>query len=362
MNQNESLLDLLILLYKWRKKIFLGTLLSAIIAAVVSLFLPNYYQANTLFYAASPDLAQPMGSTLEKRIYGSDSDLDRLFSIAQSNEVKYYLAEKFKLYDHYKIDTTNNKAKQKMLLKLEKLYKTNKTKYDAISLVIEDTDPELAAIMANDVRDHINNLSRDILKKSQWGLIKSLKDNIDKKNKEYALLTDSLYNIRSRHNIFNTASQGEAYGSSIVSLEGKVQNLGAQVDLLKRINGPRDSINVLRAKLAGSTKQLEVLKTNIKDYNEGYPAIVNIERERKEFGNQLSYDKERLSKLEAVYYSDINAIHTMQEADVPVMKSRPKRSILVIGIALISFILLSLWVIIQDQYAKNNWRELLKNA
>ena len=55
-NQNESLFDLVVLLYKWRKHILGASFLAAVIAAGISLALPNYYEASTQFYAASPDL------------------------------------------------------------------------------------------------------------------------------------------------------------------------------------------------------------------------------------------------------------------------------------------------------------------
>ncbi|NNK90671.1 MAG: hypothetical protein HKO89_08705, partial [Saprospiraceae bacterium] len=332
MNQNESLLDIFVLLYKKRRRILIASFLVAFITAAVSLLLPNYYEASTLFYAASPDLAQPV-SIDDRKIYGSDSDLDRLFSIAQSNELKSYLISEFDLYDHYEIDSTSKKGKEKLLLKLGKLYNTKKTRYDAIDLAVEDTDPAFAADMANQARARVNDLAMKLIRNSQKAVIAGLKKSVADKTTYLKFLNDSLYNLRKRHNIFNTASQGEAYGTSIVSLEGKVQNLSSQVSLLKKLDGPVDSINVLAAKLAGTRNQLKTLKQNIKDYNEGYPSIISIEQERKEFNNQLLYDKERLSKLESAYSSDIEAVHVIQQAEVPVIKSRPKRSFLVIGAA-----------------------------
>ncbi len=360
-NQNESLLNLLVLLYKWKKQIILACIIAAVVSSGISLLLPNYYEANTVFYAASPDLVKSLRSE-DKRIYGSNTDLDRLLSIAQSTELRNYLFGEFKLYQHYKIDTSDSKAHQKLLLKFNKLYKTNKTKYDAISLSLEDTDPEFASLLANAAREKIDEIAQSIVKKSHLALITSAKENIKEKNKVYNQLSDSLFNVRQRHNIFNTQSQGEAFGTSMVQLNGRIQNLNAQIVHLKNVSGPIDSIQILQAKLSGYKKQFEGLNRDIKSYNEGYPDVINIERERKDFGSQLSFDKENLSQLEAIYNSSINAIHVVQKAEVPVIKSRPKRSILVIGITFLTFALMSLWVILLDQFKKNNWRDLFKNA
>lgn len=364
-NQTESLLDLIVLLYKWKKQILIATFLMALIAAGLSLLLPNYYKANTIFYPASPDLANPspLGNLPdEKNIYGNDHDIDRLLSIARSNEIFNYLIDSFNLYEHYEIDPDKAKAKYKLLLKLDKLYESKKTKFDAIQLSIEDKDPELSKKMTNATRDKIEEIAQGLIKKIQKNLIDSDLENVSQKQKLYKAIGDSLYYTRKKYNIFNTVSQGEAFGTSMVDLEGKIENYNARLSLLKTSSVPIDSIELMQAKLSGYQKQYQTLRKNIKDYNSGYPNILRFERELKDVGDQLNLDKERLKQLKAIHSSKINAIHIIEKAETPVIKSRPKRSFLVIGTAMLSFILMCLWVIIQDQLKKHNWRSKINEA
>ncbi len=365
MQKNDSLLDILVLLYKWKKHIIIATLLAAVITAGISLLLPNYYKSSTQFYAASPDLAKPTpigvgGNDL--RIYGSDEDIDRLLSISKSSAVMDYLISEFDLYTHYDIKLDSKDAKHKLLLKLNKLYETTKTKYDAISLSVEDKDVNLSAKMANAARNKIKEIAKNIIKESQVNLINSYKLNIDEKSKNLNALTDSLFRIRDRYNIFNTASQGETYGSSLVEITGKLENAKAQISYLSNSSGLQDSIRLLESKVSGYEKQLSGLKSNIKDYNNGYPFIITLERDIKEYGEQLSISTERLKQLQSAYESDFSTIHLIEKAEVPVYKSRPKRSIIVIGMALLTFVIASLWVILLDQFNKNNWKEEFRNA
>ena len=365
MNQNESLLDIVVLLYKWRKRILLGTLIAGIVTALISLTLDNYYKSSTLFYAASPDMTRPLpigDAAHYTRIYGNGEDLDRLLSIAKSNTVNNYLIEEFNLYDHYEIDSTSLKGKSKMLLKLGKLYSINKTKFDAINLAVEDKDPKMAAQMANAARIKIEGLAQALIKNSQKVLLDSYKSKIESKELKFKILTDSLYNTRINNKIFNTASQGEAYSSSLVELKGSVQNLSARIKFLEKINGPRDSINYLKAKKEGKAFQLLNIEAEIQNYNNGYPTIISIERERRDYGDQLTIDKERLTQLESVYHTDIKGVHVIETAEVPVIKSRPKRSIIVIGISALVFLLSSLMTMLMDQLNKNNWREKFNNV
>jgi uncharacterized protein involved in exopolysaccharide biosynthesis len=365
MQKNESLLDILVLLYKWKKQIIIATFLSAVITAGVSLLLPNFYKASTQFYAASPDLAKPtpIGSVdNDLKIYGSDEDIDRLLSISKSSEVKDYLITEYDLYNHYDIDPDSKNAKHKLLLKLNKLYETTKTKYDAINLSVEDEDINLSAQMANAAREKISEIAKKIIKQSQVNLIKSYESNIEAKSQYIQTLTDSIFYLRSRYKIFNTASQGEAYGSSIVEISGKLENTKAQISYLQNNAGPRDSIKVLQSKLNGFQKQYNLIKSDIENYNSGYPYIITLERDIKAYGEQLSISMERLKQLQSAYNNDFSTIHLIEKAEVPVYKSRPKRSIIVVGIAMLTFIIASLWVILQDQFTKNNWKEEFRNA
>ena len=196
MSQEENLLDVVAAVYKWKWPILGTSFVAAIITAVASLTLDNHYQASTLFYAASPDLALPkrVGHETEKqRIYGNDNDLDRLLSLSQSSKVNDYLIEKFNLYDHYEINRDNPKAKHKLLLKLNKYYETKKTKYDAINLTVEDKDPEMAANMANAARGRIDALAQVLVKESQKKLLEAAHKSISTKEKEFVSYTCLLY-------------------------------------------------------------------------------------------------------------------------------------------------------------------------
>ena len=59
MEYKESLLGVLQTLFKWKKPILITTLIGAVGSIIIVLLLPVYYQSETIFYAASPDLAMP---------------------------------------------------------------------------------------------------------------------------------------------------------------------------------------------------------------------------------------------------------------------------------------------------------------
>ncbi len=365
MNQDENLLDVIALLYKWKKHILGASFIAAVLTAGASLLMPNYYEAHTLFYAANPDLAAPtpIGNTTNKTyVFGNDNDLDRLFSISKSQAVKEHLTAKFNLYEHYGIDPNGELAQHKLGLKLAKLYNTTKTKHDAIDLSVEDLEPELSAAMANEARMKIDELAQQLIKESQRKQIATLESSVKSSEGKYNLLIDSLNRIRNKYGIFSSDAQGEAYGSSLVEVEGNYQKATGKLNFLKSVNAPQDSIAKISAIKNGLQSQLSKLKENIQSYNKGYPIVKNLERVTRDMSAQLQLTKSRLTALNATYSAKIAAIHVVEEASKPVYKSRPKRSILVLGAALLTFVLMSFWVLLRQQFSKKQWQEALDNV
>lgn len=359
MSKDHSLIDAISLLYKNRKKIIVACAIAAIGSAIISLFLPNYYQASTQFYPASSDLAKPLptgNEVLNRNYYGDSRDLDRVLTIAHSTELQEYLIRTFNLYDHYDVDSTNKKGAIQVAKKLQKLYKPLKTEYDAVELSVEDVDPELSAKMANAARDKVSDIIQTVVKESQKDLLDTYESNIDSKEKGLRVISDSLKRMREKFEIFNPVSQGKTYGELLPGVEASLSKAEAKLQSYK-LSGPRDSVRVYNVKVAGFKGQLESLNKRIEKYNNGYTLVATLEREKDIFTEQLSKDKEKYKQLKVTYESPFTSIHVLQKAETPIIKSRPKRSLIVIGVSFLTGLLACLFLLLQEQFRENKWLE-----
>lgn len=333
MSQSETLLDIIGVLWRWRKKILALTTIAAIGSIVLSLMLDNYYQATTTFYAASEDLSKPTPiGEIDRNIryYGTDTDVDRLLTIANSSDLKSKIINEFNLYKHYEIDPDSKDAEHKINLRFSKLYNVTKTKLDAIELSVEDTDPELAARIANSARDKINDSSQKTIKDGQANLIQTFEKKINQNEIQLKSLGDSLTLLRKKYNVFD--------------LETQTQVLLEQLSL---------------ARSKGQTKLALSLEKQIENYNAGYSAVAVISAEHEASSTQLGLDKQKYKQLKSSFESPFPAIHIINQATVPVIKSRPRRSLYVIGASLFAFLLSTLGALIIDTSKKVNWREVL---
>ncbi len=361
MNKEYNLLHILKTLGKWKKQIIRTTLLAAVLSIIGSLLMPNYYKATTVLYAASPTLANPDpvgGGEKNFFIYGSGEDMDRLFSIANSVDVKNHLIEIFDLADHYDIDAGTPKGRAKLMKKLIKLYQTKKTKYDGLELSIEDTDPQLAKEMVTKSREYIAGKSENIIKESQKILLSALQNGIDHQETQLKILSDSLTRLKNAYGIYESYAQAKALAEISESAEANLISKKAMVDAMVKFRMPRDSVNKIRAKVAGAEGLKKAVEDKIKRFNDGVLSIRQMEVAQNKMVEELALQKERYKKLKAIYEKSIPTVHVIEKEEVPNEKSRPKRSLIVFGITLLAFVLSSLMVLLIESTKDVEWKKI----
>ncbi len=364
MEQSENLLDVLKIFFKWLKPIAYLCIGIGIGTAAISLLLSNYYESTTIFYANSADQAKPgqiFGtSTRDIEFYGDDRDNDRLLTIAESNDLKDYMIRTFDLYTHYDIDSTKERAAYNVRLKFNKYYNVIKTKRDAIELSIEDTDKELAARMVNAAREKIDELAVNIIKGQLQNFQKSLEKNIQEKNSQLTIIADSLLALRIRYGVLSVETQGEVFAGQILTAESELARANAKLNSLKSSGAPKDTIAQITANIAGYKSQVNTLTQRIQDFNAGQSQVLVLERRQKDMSNKLGEEGVQLNQLITAYNSDISAINLIEAGTVPLIKSRPKRSLIVISAVLVTAIFSFIGVLLFESYKDVNWKEVIR--
>lgn len=355
-------MDVIQLLVDRRRYIVGVTVGVMILAAGLSLLQPNYYKASTTFYAASQDLLNPdkiFGKSANEMYYfGNAYDIDRILSIGTSAELIEHLIDEFGLYKHYEIDPEKPKAGDKVRKRFSKHYTIQKTKLDAVEITFEDTSPELAASVANRAREVIDSLSIRMIKSRQYDVIKSFEMSIETREELLKNLRDSLIELRGYYNIYNSEIQGEILSTSLMSTENK---LNKEREMLAELENSRnirkDTIAFIRARVRGLEKQLENMldttennRLSVSKFNQGKNLIQTLESQYNQAASQLSWDRVRLGQLETVFESGTSTIHPVEMAEVPNIKSRPKRSLIVLGSGILAFAFAVLGTLLYDSY------------
>ena len=253
MMNDDNLIGVLRTLYKWRKHILIISGIAFIGSAIVSLLLPVYYQATTTFYPANPSLKSPIYLYGEAREvlspFGTEDDLDRMLSFAESKELTDHIIQKFNLYKAYRIDSTERKAPHKIRKKLFKLYNAKKNQHGEVEIAVEDKDPKRAKAIADAILQRIDYLDQTAIKKNQEVVLKTYEKELQEKEEYLKTIRDSITTMRAKYGIYDIESQSEYIGKTIPSAQAGLASNRARLKVYQASGGPRDSIRSLKARV-----------------------------------------------------------------------------------------------------------------
>nr|MBS0038192.1 hypothetical protein [Saprospiraceae bacterium] len=352
MEQKDYMVSMLSVIYQNRMRLLYLGLVTLVVTAAITLTIPNYYKAETIFYPTSEDMMKPEkifgGSTTDLRFYGTDLEMDRLLATAQSGAVLDHLIDEFNLSERYNIREGSRNWRSKLRKKLLSYYDVKKTRFDGISLSVEDVDPIVAAEMARSARKKISAQTAGILKSAQGEMIRTIEENVTNKERLLQQLRDSLQHLRQEFGIYNVETQSEQFSDMITRLESNLQKERIRFDRLSsnpRIS--RDTVIYLEANLMGMEEQYRYLMgtegeespTGLRRFNQGMGLVDMLENQVEKENAQLSYDKIRLKNYRAAYDSPYSAVFVIQEAIPPDEKSWPRRSLIVLGAVFIALFL-----------------------
>ena len=339
----DHLLDVLRTLFRWKKPILLTCLIAAVGTAILVLILPVYYLASTSFLVLSPDQSKPElifgEGNIDPDLFGNTEDVDRILNLAESKALVSHLVDSFHLYAHYDIDSTARKAPLLVTKTFLGLYDVEKTKRDAVVLALEDKDPVLAAAIVKAAREYIDRTAQGLIRSSQGRTIATYQADIAAKTQQMQVLNDTLAAYRRRFGVYDTRSQAEVLTGQATDLERRAASLAAREEAYSDMGGRfRDSVAVIRALRRGLEGERKAVNAQLERFNTGVSLIVSLEEEYDQAVESLNLAREKLRQYQAAYQADLPAIMVLEEAAVPLEKSRPLRTLTVLIVTVLAFL------------------------
>lgn len=194
MSKEYNLIEVVRTLLKWKWHILSLTILGAISAILVALFVMKpYYQSFALVYPTNQSMADRSAlfsfegnSTGESTFYGTKHDANRILSVANSSLLVNYVLKEYDLVNHYE-NQDKDFAYSDTYEEFMKNYTVYKTDKDAIRINLVDTDKDLAAKIVNDIVETIEFETAKPIKENKKNLYKTFQ----KKELEKATLLKS---------------------------------------------------------------------------------------------------------------------------------------------------------------------------
>jgi len=184
-------------------------------------------------------------------------------------------------------------------------YKVLKTKYDAIEILVEDTDPELAMNMANVARNKVNEFAQEMIRNSQRQQIEMMESNLAERNKTMVRLEDTLLVIRKKYGILNPATQSRDLPELLLIKSAKLnEERGRLTELKKHSSIPKDTIIYSTARIRGLESEVASLKSQVGKFTEGFAGSERLYRLHQINKDEMGNEQQRLAQLEAVYNNE----------------------------------------------------------
>ena|GEM_PF-105335 len=359
-------------LYKKRRFIIGLTLIAMILSVIISLSLPVYYESETRFLAASPDLGKAekiFGLTgNDMQYYGTEDDRDRLLSLAESDRLIDYLIDSFDLRTYYGVDTSDMEIGSNLRASVSSDLTIQKDERDAIRIKMKHKDPQTAHDIAVAARNFVEKEVVDFQKQSQLRIIETFQHSIGDKRQLIQSYTDTLRRLREDYGIIAPEVQSEMITTAITSAESNLAEARGRLKNLKSQRGiPRDSLRKAETQVEGLSAKLNQLTgdsiaeksfSNINRFTQGLPRYEYYRQLQGGMRSDISNEIRRLEFYQSAYTASPPGIHLIEEADVPDQKSEPVRSLIVIMSTLGAFIFSVLWVWGMESYKGFDWARL----
>lgn len=140
------------LIFKWKWHLLIILAVAIVLSAVFSgpAFIKPKYKSYAVVYPAN------------LTSYSNETPTEQLLQLLNSEDIVYAVIEKFKLYEHYHIDTLKPLYKYRSRQKFDQYISIRKTEYESVYVEALDIDPLMAYNIVNELINQMNLKARNL--------------------------------------------------------------------------------------------------------------------------------------------------------------------------------------------------------
>lgn len=151
--------NLLLFVVRWKRPLGIVTVVAALASVIFSspVFIPPKYESTVIMFPTSTAsvskslLSQNPQGKQDLLQFGEEEQAEQLLQILNSDEIRDRIVRKYDLMNHYRIDTTARYKYTELFKEYESNIKFKRTEFQSVRVDVLDTDPIMAANIANDI-------------------------------------------------------------------------------------------------------------------------------------------------------------------------------------------------------------------
>lgn len=340
--------------YKWRKEILIICGVAAIAAVVFSgpFFIKPKFKSTVILYPATTNsiskalLNENSFDRDDPLAFGEEEEAEQLIQVLYSDDIRDEIIRKYDLMQHYDIDSTSKTKYTKLFKKFSDNISFRRTEYMSVEIQVLDTDPEMAAKIANDIANLLDLRKNTIQREQALKGLRIVEAQFEGKKAYVNQLNDSLNFFRSQ-GVFDYDLQTDHLMEQYVAASAGKSDAEARLAIYRAADRNEKDTSIVNnsARLAGSKSTLVTIQQQLDKLSMYGGAYTSVKE-------QLEKENEELVKLRSRYEkAKIDAEESMpvkfivNSAKVAEKKHTPVRWLIVVLSTMGAF-LMSLLVLI----------------
>lgn len=237
-----------------------------------NIFIKPLYKSTVILYPTTTYSVSKAIMNTNNLIYvdpleiGEEAQTEQMIQILHSSAIRDKIIERYDLINHYGIKEDSKYKLSKLINAYENKIKIRRTEYNSVKIIVFDTDPQIAADIANDIAilfdETMNNMQIEISAKA----LAIIENEYNNTKEDIKTLEDSLKYFFD-NGIYNTDIQLNAIYQQLAVEIAKGNDKGAK-NLEKEIGKISENgqlLNEIKNEIETKTSYLSLLKTKYDD-------------------------------------------------------------------------------------------------
>lgn len=248
--------------------------------------------------------------------FSNESNTEQLLQFINSEELKNTMAKRFDLFNHYGIDSAEERAVSKFNEYYNSNFSASSTLYESVDIEVIDVSPKLAQSMANAIVEEVDKLIQRTKKNILEEYVKTYTHQIKIKETEIDSIEAKLKYMRVTYGLLDVKAQSKIISKRLGKSMSETDN-----KILKGLQEYGGEFTILQNQLKIETNSYKELK--------------------------LAYDKNLLDYNGTLSYTTV-----ISKANLPDKKCAPLRMVIVVLFTL-SSLLLALTILLFNTKKQN---------
>lgn len=150
--------------------------------------------------------------------YSMETPTEQLLQLFSSSDVRNLMIKRFRLSDHYGIDTASSAGRTRLFLQYDENVSVKKTEYESVRIDVLDKDADKASEMVAELIHYVDVKARSVQREKTAEVVQIFADQLKQKKRQLDSVDNLLGELRVRYGLLDYKTQTKEVTKSYLKL------------------------------------------------------------------------------------------------------------------------------------------------